>query len=297
MERSQRLYGKVNQTIRALTRLKDFCALISNLIVPTIIAVICDYQTEIVKFSPFAFYVPMAMCIVFAGFFFVISYNIKSSAEILVEMDEVTDTVKRLEKIVGVFTTVDFLCTAWRGIVDASVINSKLDEAKLLETISAMCALIVDQKDSIYHFKAGELWSFGVYKYEVDSDTLVCVCRDKCSTHPGGQMGRAWKPGQGHVGITFSNRSGKQTSDARVPEVARLLQAPVGTARAYDNETYVALQTEPVLTEEGCAPWGVIVATSNLPKRFDPANGIALNHLAGEVASLIVTNSAQPSVE
>ncbi|MGI4977973.1 MAG: hypothetical protein ACRYG6_13620 [Janthinobacterium lividum] len=283
----------MRQTVRALARLKDFCGVISGAIIPIFVGLLCDSRKELIALSPFAFYIPIVFCIVFAIFFSINNFYIKSSAEILAELDELTQKLKGFDVAVGVFTTVDLLCTAWRKFVDASVNNPKLEDVKLIEAISAMCGLIVYRKDDIYHFRPTELWSFGVYKFDTMTNTLLCVWREKATSHPGNSEGRPWQPGQGHVGITFSNRSGKTTLDARVPAVRELLQAPTGLTREYDGKVYVSLQTEPILVTEDGQPWGVIVGTSNLPGRFNGSNGMALNHLASEIASLITTNAAR----
>ncbi len=297
MERSLVLYEKIRKTVVSLTRLKDFCAVITNLVVPTIIAIVCGFQKEIVNFSPSAFYIPIILCALFSLVYCWISFGIKTSAEVLVELDENTEIIKKLERAVDIFSTIDALCTAWRGLVDESVRNLALNESNITDIISVMFSLIIDNKDDLYQFKRGELWNFAVYKFDNNRNSLMCIWRDKSPDHPGDQVGRFWRPGQGHVGITFSNRSGKRTLDARMPEVAALLRAPRESARGYDNETYVALQTEPVLLNETDVPWGVIVATSNVPQRFDEINGIALNHLAGEIGSLIKTNSSRLPVK
>jgi hypothetical protein len=136
--------------------------------------------------------------------------------------------------------------------------------------------------------RSAELWNFSVYMYNAHNDLLEPVWRDRHPDHPSGTgNGRVWKPGVGHIGLAFSQQDARITADARVPGSAELLRLPSGYGRAYDEATYVSFVSQPIPRSPELQPWGVIVATSNVPGRFTEVNGLALRHAAAELGTIL----------
>ena len=286
MRHSPNFLRQVESSISALVRINSVCAVLTGLVVPTLVAVLCTFDKEVIAFSAVLFWGVLTALIVAAAAYSLWSLKIVSAPEALIEIDDLRRKSEGLEEAVERLSTTDYLCTVWRGSIDGFTTRSSITKDQVIGEVGVLCGLVVEHRGWLYRFERSELWNFAVYLYDETQDRLFCVWHERCPGHPASGTGRAWKPGQGHVGLTFSNRSQHITADTRNPEVARLMRAPGDTYRKYDDEAYRALQTEPITTSDERVI-GVVVATSDRPGRFDEANSLTLVHLAGELASLL----------
>ena len=112
----------------------------------------------------------------------------------------------------------------------------------------------------------------------------------KCALpiYPSEDEGRKWKDGEGHVGHAFHSNITLITPDGTEPHVRDLMAAGANT-KLYDAEVYRSYVSQPISQPDGTArPFGVIVATSDHPDRFNKANALVLHH-----ASIILATAIQ----
>jgi hypothetical protein len=69
-------------------------------------------------------------------------------------------------------------------------------------------------------------------------------------------------------------------SDAAVPEVADLVRGRGQLNKPTDADYYRSFASIPLMLDEASQPRGVLVATSNVPGRFDLANSKVLRNAA-----------------
>lgn len=281
-----RFLEDVSSSIKAFAQLERLVALANGLVIPTVVGAFCTYYTDLTKINPILFWGPVVFLVLFAAVCSVTALSVKSAPESLLEIMQLEEKIQGLESAVSHLANVEGLCTVWRAAVDEYITRGLQSPAQAHEAIGVLCELFVNAKDELYHFSTRELWNFAAYLYDAKTGELQPVWRAKHPSHPSSGMGRAWKSGQGHVGIAFSNAQQRITADATVPQIAQLLRAPDASLQRYDDTTYVSIHAEPI-NSTGTRPYGVLVATSDRAGRFEVGNGLALTHLAGELSSLL----------
>lgn len=141
-------------------------------------------------------------------------------------------------------------------------------------------------------FRMEDQWTVGIYRAELTAsgrhqlvlaDQLRAI---KCEP----EKARKWPEGVGFTGIAFTNRKEIIVDDASHPTVANVFSLPKDMARPHDAAAYVSYAIVPILLGNENIPWGVAIATSNVPGHFnlDVQPGVhaaeAVRGLAGMVA-------------
>lgn len=160
-------------------------------------------------------------------------------------------------------------------------------EEAIESAIDAVFVVLISHKERLFNFDVSEKWNFAFYIMK--DGVLKCrFCKRNFSVSPSGY--REWPPGQGHVGLAFHQQdelieediSGKPIYQGRGPLL-----------RAYDEATYrsiVSIYVADIETRDGV---GVLVATSNVPGRFDSENAQVVRdagRVLGEIAAIARKN-------
>jgi GAF domain-containing protein len=130
----------------------------------------------------------------------------------------------------------------------------------------SILGIFAERRQSLFGI-GDEYWNFGVYVYDSEKKSLVCIaCRrdrkeDQEAPH------REWEPGNGHVGLAFSRATEIIFADATVPELRPVLEATGENFRDYDYTRYKSLASIPI-SSDGDNPLGVLIATSDRPGRY-----------------------------
>lgn len=178
------------------------------------------------------------------------------------------------------------------------LIASPIESAEgLRQAIDEMLAALINERDTLFGFDRSELWNFAVYlAVEHSGDTVLKpVWRRRDDRHPSQEpgLGRAWTPGEGHVGRAFADRRPLITGDASHPDVVTLLQVEDVNRRSYDRDAYRSFASMPI--GGGNRPLGILVATSDRPNRYASADDDAVIILAqaAQVLANVLWSSRQ----
>jgi len=201
-------------------------------------------------------------------------------------------TIAELEAEFRWITQLYGTAKALREFVEAAP-NTSAEEAKnaLMGTLSALLDMVVAQKDVLFGM-TGERWNFAIYRYEPTGDRLEClICRrpiraEETAPH------RAWQPGEGHVGLAFSQGAELVASDTADPQIEQLFRGHGTKHRDDDTARYRSIASIPIRTLSD-SPWGVLVATSDRAGRFRPVTASsrsAIDH--AEPLRVLATNLA-----
>jgi GAF domain-containing protein len=133
--------------------------------------------------------------------------------------------------------------------------------------MGSMLDLLVADKATFFGM-GDEAWNFAIYIWMEDIQALECIaCRrpallDALAPH------RSWKSGEGHVGMAFQRKREFIEADLTEPEKAKFFSVDPENLREHDAQRYRSIASLPLMV--GTAPVGVLVATSDVPGRFNP---------------------------
>jgi hypothetical protein len=201
-------------------------------------------------------------------------------------------TINELEAEFRWITQLYGTAKALRELVEAAL-DARTEEAKnaLTGTLGALLDVVVAQKDVLFGMTS-ERWNFAVYLYDRNADQLDClICRrpiraEETAPH------RAWRPGEGHVGLAFSRDEELVASDTADPQIEQLFRAHGAKHRDDDTIRYRSIASIPI-RKRGDHPFGVLVATSDQAGRFWPVTApshSAIDHF--EPLRVLATNLA-----
>ena len=206
------------KSIIALSRLNKTVAIMTGLVVPTIVGIYCTYYSELAKVNPLLFWGPVIMMIMVGVLWSVYTWDVPLPAEALTSYLVACEERDRLEVGVASLSTLQQLISVWRTMSDQYLEDRIRTKEQMRDAIKTIMELVATQRDALFNMGSNELWNFAVYFYSAPDDILTPVWRDRHPNHPSTDMGRLWKPGIGHIGMAFSRR---RTTDYDRREGAR----------------------------------------------------------------------------
>ena len=261
---------QVGRSIRSLVTKNKINSLIYSLIVPLLVGVYATFYTDLVKISPLLFWIPVAFFILLALITAHFTYDVKLAPEVYIEMDRADQQITELQNNTIFFSMLQEQALVYSAIVREHVKTHKDGDDHLGETIDEICSLLVENREDLFDFQLGELWSFAAYVYCSKDGKLHSIWRQKHSRHPSQGIGRTWEIGQGHVGIAFAQKEPKICPDMSAPGVAEMF-SPKEAKQDYDRTAYASFVSEPIgPLGDAQRPYGVLVATRACLQRLDP---------------------------
>lgn len=182
---------------------------------------------------------------------------------------------QEIEKVRGAFAQLTNLYSVLIPLREFAegVISSGLgDEAAQRKRYGTFLDLLVSAKGDLFGIK-DEKWNFAIYIFNKSSRNLECVaCRrrdraDEESEH------RSWPPGDGHVGRAYSDAREYVADDVQKPGMRQFFSATVSLNREDDAVRYRSFAALPIHLN-GHQPFGVVIATSDVPCRFWPNDAL-----------------------
>ncbi|SDD65190.1 GAF domain-containing protein [Rhodospira trueperi] len=193
-----------------------------------------------------------------------------------------------LENAVVYLSTTTQAALGWFDMIALVARSPGLSEQEIVDDIVQPVAM---NGAAFFGFQPDEHWTISVYRFDRADRTLRPVSRLKDQWNPAGDRApRDWPPGVGHIGQAFSTGRPIITGNATAPDIAVFVAAPENLKRNGDDRHYVSFASIPIgPIDEGTEPWGVLVATSNIPDRFDEGNALILDQAAAALASAMET--------
>ncbi len=149
--------------------------------------------------------------------------------------------------------------------------------------------------------KAGERWTLTIYREEdgVLVDMAVATVDLVAQLVP--VPVRNWRVGHGFAGAAYDRDREIVLADAQTPSVLAMLNVPEGMLRTDDAIKYRSVAAVPIRVAGLEKPWGVVIATSDKPGRFDPSDNTegalsaeAIRIFAGMLALLVAAELKVP---
>lgn len=156
-----------------------------------------------------------------------------------------------------------------RGVIEQSLAAGANDPVvilrKSLEIVSN--SLVVS-----FGFASEDTWTICIYKAELEAGQVMlrCVAHDRtimCDM----DTARRWPAGVGAAGVAYAQDDEVIVPDLLAPELGSIFSLG-DRARDHDYARYRSIAAVPVDVGENCAPWGVVVVTSDRPGHFDPGD-------------------------
>lgn len=277
----------VEKSIRSISKVYRGTSMFLTAVVPIIIGLLVALYDRIDAVSPFLFWIPLFFLCAAGLLFSWATFDAVPAVDFYIRLVKETKNTDYLTKNIKYMSLLQETILAWNIISRDYYYNKLQNRNELGDAIGKICSQIVDSRDDFFEFERNEWWNFAVYLWSSQDQCLVAAWRDKHAKHPSTGIGRNWGVGEGHVGQAFRKREMLITEDAQAPEVGPMMQA--NNPQPYDDEAYRSYVSQPIYIFSGGAitSLGVLVATSNRPKRFHKANALVLQHAAGVLATTV----------
>ncbi len=194
-----------------------------------------------------------------------------------------------IEQLVSLYTVVSVA----RGAIERAVLESHRDTESVIRT----CLETTKRHLHIaLEFGSNEIWTICIYK-AVDNEgsgerELRLIAHNR-SVDCEIDNARPWKPGVGAGGVAFAKNDEVVVPDLDDPAVGTVFRLEKALKKEEDGERYKSLFAVPVQVGSDEEPWGVVMATSNVPFHFgkNDHQGVepeeAVRSLAGIVALVV----------
>lgn len=192
--------------------------------------------------------------------------------------------LRQLDRAAELFRSMEIMRTMIQLFHELGIDDEETRVRILLDAVEPTMLLAFD-------FEVGEHWTLGVYKAEPDPDCcelLHCVATVRSTKSSDPKSARRWPTGVGFAGIVHARGSELMLADLADKALGNLDELPSNLVRESDRSHYRSVAAVPVLVRN--IGWGVAVATSDRPGRFDVEDeaGVrsaeAVRALAGMVA-------------
>lgn len=166
--------------------------------------------------------------------------------------------------------------------------------------MSGLLDLLVASKDALFSM-GDEQWNFSIYLWCDTEKELKAVASRRPGRGDEEKSHRSWGPGEGHVGKAFLDRRTIVSEDTQLAAVKAFFEAPQGKQGSGDDSArYRSVAAVPFgfdAENPASMPKGVVVATSDIPGRFEPSDGITdseavkpIRALSNTLATLLAVN-------
>jgi hypothetical protein len=286
-EKARTMLDSVRRSLRSHVRFIKVSGVVYALLIPLLAGVFAVYYDQVSKINPLLFWLSIVIFGIVACVYAYLTVETSLAPEIYLDLDEAHKTITNLSQSIRYLSLLQGQITAWnsltRGYANARI--NGLDQLK--SELHKFMDPIIESREEYFKFERSELWNFAVYWWDSERALLVPIWRDKHPNHPSIDMGREWREGEGHVGHAFRNRQTLITADAMEQGIRDVLVQPQ-KERPYDAQVYRSYVSQPInRTADDAHPHGVLVATSDCPRRFDQENALVLLHASSALAGVV----------
>ncbi|KJE34186.1 hypothetical protein UF64_17495 [Thalassospira sp. HJ] len=299
------------QELRSIQNFKTTAKVCALVIIPLFAAVILAFKDDMISLNANMFWIIVAlilvMQVVVSSFVFndghvssLIHYDVEDICqryELLLEQKNKVEV--SLDRNVLIF----FWMRSSLSMIDKYIEKKYNDSIGLNRMIDESLASVIWNSHDVFEFEAGEKWSFSVYLYDSSSDCLRPVWRSCAKNHPSDGMGREWKSGFGHVGMTFQKATAQIegatiTQNANSQDISNAMCVPNEHTKDYDTATYVSYVSCPIMNKHNSEqPYGVLIGSSDVVGRFDSSNCLVVEAAAAVVGILVERAGENPLLD
>jgi hypothetical protein len=165
--------------------------------------------------------------------------------------------------------TLTAVATSLRDLVENVLANGPGKRAAQSDRLGRVLDILVSHKGDLFRMD-DERWNFAIYLFDPRANRLRCdVCR-RPTRAESDALHRDIPSGAGHVGKVFAMSREAVADDAMKAEYRQMFEMDAADGgRPDDAEVYRSIASIPI-RRPGGVPFGVLVATSNVPGRFWP---------------------------
>jgi hypothetical protein len=185
----------------------------------------------------------------------------------LVELEEGLEEVVQSREIVLSWLALSKLL---QELVDQAIKSDTINRHEKERLFELAVEFIAEYRSRLFGI-GDDYLNISVYEYMEGSGLLECVGCYRSRPSDARGPHRSWASGTGHVGKAFELQEELICSDATQPDVSSWISAPPTHYREDDEELYVSLASIPIALDAD-NPRGVLIMTSNKPKRFVSGN-------------------------
>ncbi len=298
---AKRSFGRIlkfaSKEINSTEWIKRIAFSYNVVIFPALVGIWTSQYSDIAKVSKFLFYAVMGVMTLVALFLGIAQWigsagaaALFFDAEKIMRKSEKRKNLLRLAKNdLEYFSIFQEFSISWPNLISTWISRGCYGNDDVKEICGQIIGPIVSTRQELFGFSVVEHHNFAVYLYDKEASKLSQVWRDKHENHLSKAIqGRDWRPGQGHVGKAFADRSTKITKDAWDPGVRALMESADDLRQSYDNNAYRSYASIPIgPLGSSSEPFGVLVATSNFPERFNKGNALVLRLAAAVLANIL----------
>jgi len=158
--------------------------------------------------------------------------------------------------------------TAMRDGVERSLQRRPPDE---VATMTEILDLGLDQLQIALGLVVGDIWTISIYRAEPGlKPVLRRVASRRSNRIEEGQPSREWRPGEGHIGMTYLRADETILEDVADPAIRHFTNTPAEKDLPSDAFRYRSIAAIPVIQEGADEVWGVVIATSSRAGQFSP---------------------------
>lgn len=174
-------------------------------------------------------------------------------------LEELEDKQRRLSHIYQAMQIM-------REAIEQTLLLPPTSERQVADTVLDLASTSIR---SAIDFQMDETWTVSIYEAVQGSGgiELECIAADRFDRRAA-NITRRWAIGVGHTGAAYARGSEIVVPDLADAALGTLDQLPAGYSHPTDQGRYRSIAAVPIRLGPNGPPWGVVVASSDRPRRF-----------------------------
>lgn len=272
-----------------------------TLVAPIVIAfVITDLFSSEGASTSLVYWVLIAIFVMVHVLLSVLTFRASSKPSTTIEVDALIEDERRHNEIEipglkGIYETaraqqlVTYLTTI---ALDECIAEAKKGAITLSDALSKMLSPLVGSREVLFRFGSDGLYNFALYVFDGESQELKLAWRSHDNRIK--TSNRSWKPGFGHVGLTYIHNEIKVCSDISK-------STELGGGKPGDEKKYRSFLSTPIkvmdVAGDSSKPAGVLVITSSKTNQFDFDRDKNFVLTLAKIVGLLIGELKKPSTQ
>lgn len=178
--------------------------------------------------------------------------------------EEMSDEQGASERAIHLYQSVFLM----RGAIEVAAVTTSVSLEALIEGLLEATEWTLPLA---LGFEQANRWTVCIYRAEPsESRTILrCVAHRRAIRCPLSDA-RVWRDGVGVVGTAYANDREIIVPDLLTDGLGTIFSLSNGDTKSYDDDRYRSIMASPIKIEGLDRPWGVVVATNDVPSHFTP---------------------------